>query len=60
MTAALQRVQSELTRPGVRLRRHKDVPLYFVAPDRPGVFIRVLNGKRDKGVLENGHFKVID
>jgi hypothetical protein len=55
---ALERAKKRLMRPGVRVYARKDVPLYSADPDRPGVYIRELNGKIDKGVLENGTFKV--
>ncbi|WP_312205249.1 hypothetical protein [Brevundimonas sp.] len=55
---ALERAKKRLMRPGVRLYARKDVPLYSADPDRPGVFIRELNGKTECGVLENGTFKV--
>ena len=57
-TAALERVKGRLTRPGIRLYAKKGVPLFFADPDTPGMFIRKLNGRRDRGVLENGQFKV--
>jgi len=56
---ALERAKKRLMRPGVRLYEKKDVPLYSADPDRPGVFIRKLNRKTERGVLENGIFKVI-
>lgn len=55
---ALERAKFRLIRPGVRLYARKDVPLYSADPDRPGVYIRELNGKIERGVLENGTFKV--
>jgi hypothetical protein len=57
-TLALERAAKRLVRPGVRLYAKKGVPLYSADPERPGVYIRVLNGKTDRGVLENGAFKV--
>ena len=57
---ALERVKARLMRPGVRLYAKKGVPLYSADPDRPGVYIRQLNGKTDRGILENGAFKVTD
>jgi hypothetical protein len=59
-TEALERVTKRLERPGVRLYAKKDVPLYSADPRRPGVYIRVLNGKTELGIVENGAFKVID
>ena len=59
-TEALERVTKRLVRPGVRLYVKKNVPLYSADPREPGVYIRVLNGKTERGVVENGMFKVID
>ena len=57
-TQALERAAKRLMRPGVRLYAKKGVPLYSADPERPGVYIRTLNGKTERGVLENGAFKV--
>jgi hypothetical protein len=54
----LRRALKKLLTPGIRLRARKDVPLFWVDPDNAALFIRELNGRRDKGVLENGEFKV--
>jgi hypothetical protein len=59
-TAALERVGKWLTKPGVTIRRKKDVPQYSVAEGETGVFIRRLNGRMERGRLVNGVFKVID
>jgi hypothetical protein len=59
-TEALQRIKSKISRPGVRIHEKKNVPLFFADPEHPGMFIRKLNGKRDKGVLENGLFKITE
>ena len=59
-TLALGRALKSLLKPGVRIRPKKDVPLYSAAPDAENVFIRLLNGKRDRGILKNGQFMVID
>lgn len=56
---ALKRLREKLIRPGVRVYARKDVPLYSADPDQPGVYIRKLNGQTDRGVLENGRFRVI-
>ena len=55
---ALERAKKRFVKAGVRLPARKDVPLYSADPDRPGVYIRKLNGVIDRGVLENGVFKV--
>ena len=57
-TEALERAAKRLIRPGVRLYAKKGVPLYSADPERPGVYIRILDGKMERGVLENGAFKV--
>jgi hypothetical protein len=58
-TQALERVKRRLTRPGVRVYAKKDVPLYFADSERPGVYVRKLDGKTERGVLEDGAFKVV-
>lgn len=58
-TKALERLARDLGRPGVSLRPRKNVPLYSAA-DEPGIFIRKLNGRVDRGRLVDGQFKVID
>lgn len=59
-TQALERVSKRLVRPGVRINAKKNVPLFSADPRQPGVYIRTLNGKTERGVVENGGFKVID
>lgn len=59
-TEALERVGKWLIKPGVMIRRKKDVPQYSVAEGETGVFIRRLNGRTDRGRLVNGVFKVIN
>jgi hypothetical protein len=59
-SAALARALPRLLRPGVRLYAKKDVPLYWVDPENPDGFIRKLNGKLQRGVLEDGQFKATD
>lgn len=58
-SSALGRLKDRLIRPGVRVYAKKDVPLYFADAERPGTYIRKLNGKIERGVLENGAFKVV-
>lgn len=58
-SSALDRLKERLIRPGVRVYAKKDVPLYFADAERPGIYIRKLNGKIERGVLENGTFKVV-
>ena len=59
-TEALKRAVAKLNKPGIRLAAKKDIPLYSVDPKNPRIFIRRLNGRREKGILENGQFKVVD
>ena len=56
----LERLGKKLTRPGVRLKGGRNVPLFSADPDRPDRLVRKLNGKTERGVLENGVFKVLD
>lgn len=56
----LGRLASKVAKPGVRLYASKSVPLYSADPDHPGRVVRKLNGKVDRGVLENGAFKVVE
>ena len=58
-SSALDRLKNRLIRPGVRVYAKKDVPLYFADAEQPGIYIRKLNGKLERGILENGAFKVI-
>lgn len=58
--AALERVARVLTKPGVRIRPKKDVPLYSASENEPGIFIRKLNGRVERGRLVDGSFKVVD
>ena len=59
-TEALKRLKAKLLRPGVRVYARKGVPLYSADPDRPGVYIRKLDGRIDRGILQDGAFKVTD
>lgn len=55
-TEALERVGKKLTQPGVRLPQKKGVPRYSADENKPGVFIRRLDGKVTTGRLQNGQF----
>lgn len=59
-TEALERAGKRLIKPGVTIRRKKDVPQYSVAEGETGVFIRRLNGRTERGRLVKGVFQVID
>ena len=59
-TAALERVTRKLTNPGVMIRAKRDVPQFSVAEGDPGVFVRRLNGRTERGRLIDGQFRVIE
>jgi hypothetical protein len=59
-TEALERVGKRLVKPGVTIRRKKDVPQYSVAEGETSVFIRRLNGRTERGRLVKGVFQLID
>jgi len=59
-TAALERVAKTLAKPGVVLRAKKDVPQFSAAEGERGVFIRLLNGRAERGRMVDGAFQVID
>lgn len=59
-TEALARVTKKLVKPGVSIRQKKDVPQFSVVEDEPGVFIRRLNGRIERGDVVAGVFRVID
>lgn len=52
---ALLRAKDAFLAPDVNIRAEKDVPLFSVDPANPTV--RKLNGKKERGVLENGVFE---
>ncbi len=57
-TEALARMLERLLCPGVHIHPKWGVPLFYADDKHPGKFVRLLNGKRDLGVLEDGEFKV--
>jgi len=57
-TEALARGLERLVHPGIRLDPKPGVPLFYGDDDHPGKFVRLLDGKRDLGILEDGEFKV--
>lgn len=59
-TDMLERLSQKIARPGVQLKARRGVPLFSADPERPDRFVRKLNGKTERGVLENGVFKVVD
>ncbi len=56
--AALARAMRALQTPGVKLKRTKGVPLYAADPEQPDHLVRVIDGRRERGVFEDGEFKV--
>jgi hypothetical protein len=56
--AAMKKIQGQLARPGVKLRVSKATPLFRADPSNPRQLIRVLDGREERGVFENGVFKV--
>jgi hypothetical protein len=54
---ALERLSKALTKPGVVVRPKKDVPQFSVDENEPGVFIRRLNNRIERGRIVNGAFK---
>lgn len=59
-TTALQRITRKLTKPGVTLSKKKGVPRFSADEDDPSIFIRVLDGKTDRGRMVNGEFEIIE
>lgn len=59
-TEALSRALVRLTRPGIRLRPKRGIPLFQVDENDPDIFIRDLDGKREQGLFQDGEFKVSD
>jgi hypothetical protein len=60
-TAALRRALPAFLKPGIRIYPKKDVPLFWADEDDPTVTIRKLNGKIERGLVdEDGEFKAID
>lgn len=58
-TEVLARALVRLTRPGIRLRPKRGIPLFQVDENDPDILIRDLDGKRERGVFQDGEFKVI-
>lgn len=58
-TRALQRLMGKLTKPGVTLSKKKGVPRFSADEDEPSIFIRVLNGRTDRGRMVNGEFEIL-
>ena len=59
-TEALERIAKKLVRPGVIIRAKKNVPRFWADENEPGVYIRKLNGRTQRGRLVDGSFRAID
>lgn len=59
-TEALGRALVRLTRPGIRLRPKRGIPLFQVDENDPDIFIRDLDGRRERGRFQDGEFKITD
>jgi hypothetical protein len=57
---ALKRATEALVRPGVTLKLGADVPRFRADADRPGMLIRELNGKVQRGRIVKGAFVAAD
>ena len=55
--SALGRAAKAFVKAGVKLHRGKNIPLYRADPEDPGVLIRELNGRIERGALVDGEFK---
>lgn len=55
---ALARSLKRLLCPGFRLYPKRGVPYFWADEEHPGKFVRLLDGKHEVGVLEDGEFKV--
>jgi hypothetical protein len=56
--SALERSLSALIKPGVKLPRVKNIPMYRADPNDPTILIRELNGRDERGTLTGGEFKI--
>jgi len=59
-TEALSRALVRLTRPGIRLRSKRGIPLFQVDENDPDILIRDLDGKRERSLFQDGEFKAIN
>lgn len=56
---ALERIGRKLMNPGMKIEAFDDVPLYSLDPGDPGVVIRKLNGKTERGQIVGGAFRAL-
>ena len=55
-TTALKRVKKKLVKAGVNLSKKRGVPRYSIDEQDPNVYVRLLDGRIDRGHLVNGEF----
>jgi hypothetical protein len=53
---ALERALEAFKKPGIRLPRRRNVPLYRADPNEPNILIRELNGREERGTMSEGQF----
>ena len=58
--SALSRAANAFARPGVKLPRAKNVPLYRADAENPRILIRELDGRSERVTLVDGEFKLAE
>lgn len=53
---ALEGALDAFKKPGIRLPRRRNVPLYRADPNEPNILIRELNGREERGTMSEGQF----
>jgi hypothetical protein len=56
---AMRHLGSRLLKPGIKLPDRKGVPKFYVDEADPALVVREIDGKRERGTFENGHFKAV-
>ena len=56
----LRKAGNELMKPGVKLSSKRGVPLYHSDPDKPGLLVRRIDGRTERGVFKGGEFQVTE
>ena len=57
---SLKRAAETIARPGVSLKPRKGVPHFFADSERPGFYLRKLDGRIERGHLVDGVFVVVE
>lgn len=58
---ALKNIAESLAKPGVKVpKKSKTIPLFHADPANPRRVVRILDGKKETGVFENGQFKAAE